>query len=454
MMESAAPKAFAIWFKELSRWDAKFFASRLFGLFPQIHLGDFVRERSERVNLSEHPEHTYTILGVNNTTGVFRAYDTKGKNINQPYKRVYTRDLFYNPYRVNVGSIGLVPVELGGNYTSPAYVVFSVDESKVIPELLELILRSDWYNPILRAATAGSVRQNLTFDLLTTLRIPLPPLSNQKTIMSRWRNTQAEIAQIRRQITDLENGIEASFLAELGLPSPKSTKLPKTFSLWWRELDRWSVLFNQLASFSIDPNESRYDVVSIGDIISHMQYGSSKKANMIAKGTPIIRMNNIDNGVLALDELKHVELTVSERKALLLNDGDILINRTNSKELVGKCAVFHESAEYVFASYLIRIVVDHLKVNSDYLAFVLNSNFGRRQIYSLSRQIGGQANINSDEIASISIPLPPLEIQIKLFTEVTAIREQVVSLKAMAKLKAEQAREEIKMMVLGKTEGG
>ncbi len=105
------PKAFAIWFKELSRWDAKFFAVRLRGLFPQVPIGDFVKERSERVNLFKYPDQTFTILGVNNVSGVFRAYDTQGKNINQPYKRVCARDIFYNPYRVNVGSIGIVPEE-------------------------------------------------------------------------------------------------------------------------------------------------------------------------------------------------------------------------------------------------------------------------------------------------------------------------------------------------------
>ena len=76
-------------------------------------------------------------------------------------------------------------------------------------------------------------------------------------------------------------------------------------------------------------------------------------------------------------------------------EGDILINRTNSKELVGKCGVFQAEGEYVFASYLIRVRVDNSRVLPEYLAYAINSPLGRQQVDALSRQIIGQANINS-----------------------------------------------------------
>ena len=72
-------------------------------------------------------------------------------------------------------------------------------------------------------------------------------------------------------------------------------------------------------------------------------------------------MGNIVNGILDLSDLKHIELSKNEHVKLLLRKGDILFNRTNSKELVGKCAVFNEKGDYVFASYLIRIRTDNQK---------------------------------------------------------------------------------------------
>lgn len=120
-----------------------------------------------------------------------------------------------------------------------------------------------------------------------------------------------------------------------------------------------------------------------------VQYGTSEKANTKGEGIPILRMNNIVDGVLDRRDLKHVRLSMKERARLLLQDGDILFNRTNSKELVGKCAVFHEVGDYVFASYLIRLRPVATKVLPDFLAYVVNSAVGRSQIDALSRQIIG-----------------------------------------------------------------
>src|SRR5262245_31046219 len=111
-------------------------------------------------------------------------------------------------------------------------------------------------------------------------------------------------------------------------------------------------------------------------------------------------MNNLFEGRLDLGDMKHVVLPPSEVAGLALKDGDILINRTNSKELVGKCAVFHESPLYVFASYLIRLRTND-EADPDYVAWVINSVLGRQQIDALSRQIIGQANINTEEIRGL-----------------------------------------------------
>jgi type I restriction enzyme, S subunit len=122
-------------------------------------------------------------------------------------------------------------------------------------------------------------------------------------------------------------------------------------------------------------------------------------------------MNNIKDGVVDLGDVKHVELPDSERAGLLLDPDNILINRTNSKELVGKCAVFYEPGHYVFASYLIRLKLDTDRAAPDFVAFVINSPVGRQQIDAVSRQIIGQANINTEEIRSLQIPLPSPAVQ-------------------------------------------
>src|SRR4030042_5993691 len=151
----------------------------------------------------------------------------------------------------------------------------------------------------------------------------------------------------------------------------------------WKDFLRWSVSYNQASQSGIDITKGKYPIVELGSIVEMIQYGTSEKANISGIGTPIIRMNNIIDGVLNLSALKHIQLHEAEQKKLLLKKGDILFNRTSSKELVGKCAVFDETGDYVFASYLIRVRVDVAKAHPDYLAYVINSALGRQQIDAL-----------------------------------------------------------------------
>src|SRR5436305_249946 len=97
------------------------------------------------------------------------------------------------------------------------------------------------------------------------------------------------------------------------------------------------------------------------------------KQQMMKLAPPILRMGNIQNGRLNLRDLKYLHLNDDERAKLLLAKGDILVNRTNSAELVGKCAVFDMEGDYGFASYLIRLRLDMKRADSNLVAIYINS---------------------------------------------------------------------------------
>ena len=117
-------------------------------------------------------------------------------------------------------------------------------------------------------------------------------------------------------------------------------------------------------------------------------------------------MNNLQADGWDLSDLKYVEITDDEIKRWRLERGDIVFNRTNSKELVGKCEVFDQSGVWVFASYLIRLRVEPEKAKPEFVSAFLNTRAGRIQIDRQSRQIIGMSNINAEEIRTIRIPLP------------------------------------------------
>jgi type I restriction enzyme S subunit len=117
--------------------------------------------------------------------------------------------------------------------------------------------------------------------------------------------------------------------------------------------------------------------------------------------------------------------------------------------LVGKCAVFHEQGDYVFASYLIRVRTESTKANPDYVSFVINSRIGRQQIDALSRQIIGQANVNSVELRSLQIPLPPLEIQQAILEKVHTSRAEIAQQREQAAHIRKEADMEVEALILG-----
>jgi len=436
-------------YSELERWDVKYFAGQIKSKYPLVSLAEFVSEHNEKVRPFENPDDTFKILGVNNVDGIFHAYNALGKEIRQPYKKVSAGDFAYNPYRINVGSIGWVPPEHDGAYISPAYVVFSVDNAVVLPEVFWFILKSDFFNQTLRAATAGSVRMNLTYHLLETLKIPIPPLPIQQKIVAHWEAAQTSILAAKSRVAEIDKEIQVRFLADLGLPKPKHSTPSKFFAANWVNFERWSVSYNQAAMSMIDLTLGRYPVVELGSILEMVQYGTNNKANTSGKGTPVLRMNNIKDGYLDYSNLKHVILSKKNKESLLLVDGDILFNRTNSKELVGKCAVFHSSDEYVFASYLIRVRPKPSTANSDFVAYCINSVIGRQQIDALSRQIIGQANINSQELRSLRLPLPPFDVQKGIMAYIETGRNEIIQQRETVTRLHRQTQIEIEQMILG-----
>lgn len=177
---------------------------------------------------------------------------------------------------------------------------------------------------------------------------------------------------------------------------------------------------------------SRYEAKSVASIAQSVQYGLSLSAHTEPEGYPILRMNNLQDDGWDLRDLKYVKLNPTELNTYALRKGDILINRTNgSRELVGKCEVFREDGDWVFASYLIRLRVDPDMAHPEYVAAFLNSAAGRAQVLRASRQIL-MSNINSTEIKDLQIPLPPLERQRQLAARMEVAREARGSRRAEA----------------------
>lgn len=167
----------------------------------------------------------------------------------------------------------------------------------------------------------------------------------------------------------------------------------------------------------------QYPLVPLRRLVTLVQYGISERATSEPIGTPILRMNNLQAHGWDLTDLKYIQLDPETEAQFLVKNGDILFNRTNSKELVGKCEVFQEDGSWVFASYLIRVRLNESEALPNFVADFLNTDAGRVQIDRVSRQIIGMSNVNAEELRDLLIPTPPPDIQRALVAEMEAARE-------------------------------
>lgn len=157
---------------------------------------------------------------------------------------------------------------------------------------------------------------------------------------------------------------------------------------------------------------------TVEELIQCCIYGSSAKTSDDAQGVPVLRMGNIQDGSLDLGNLKYLPSHHDEFPKLFLQRGDLLFNRTNSAELVGKSAVYMGNpSPCSYASYLVALRLLP-ECDPKYLCFFLNSHFGRSWIRSVVSQQVGQANVNSTKLRALQFPLAPLNEQRRIVAKI------------------------------------
>jgi type I restriction enzyme S subunit len=149
-----------------------------------------------------------------------------------------------------------------------------------------------------------------------------------------------------------------------------------------------------------------WDVAAISDVSLSTQYGLSVRGQ--ASGAyPILRMNCQEDGAVHYRNLQFVDLDEATYEAFRLMPGDLLFNRTNSIELVGRMAIIDDDRPAVFASYLVRLTVDEARCVPRFLNYFMNWPATQSEIKKLASRAVGQANINASKLRTVQFPLPP-----------------------------------------------
>lgn len=248
-------KAFAVWFKDLERWSVASFIELGWKWPREVirPLADALERKSvdvDRVNVNPDDLQLATL----HFTGEMRPRDRSGT---KPVKgRLWWADpgdVVYSKIDVCNGAIGIVPDELGRICVTSEYPVYAVKSGVADAGYIKLLFRTSFFRRKINSMISGaSGRKRVQPSDLESVEVSLPPLDMQGKIVSAWEQAQREIADIRRRIAELEEKIEADFLTALGLSKPDTSRPAKCFAMWWKDLGRWSVMFNQYASIIPD----------------------------------------------------------------------------------------------------------------------------------------------------------------------------------------------------------
>lgn len=285
-------------------------------------------------------------------------------------------------------TIGRTAIAQKSMATNQGFANFICNSEVLNNEYLARYLNASKEYLISRAG--GTTFKEISKSNLAKIKIPIPPLPEQERIV-----------HILRQADELQKFQNDTFL----LIEKVAIKL------------FWKFFCNYFTEEGIK-NEVR-----LGKYIEESQYGTSTSINDFG-GTPLLRMNNITfQGWMDTTDLKFVTMPVNEYLTYTLKKGDILFNRTNSRELVGKTGLLEKNYDgFAFASYLIRIRLKE-GLLPEYVWGLLNSEYGKKKLYNIAKQAGNMANINATELGNIAIPKADLSLQRKFAASVEVIRE-------------------------------
>lgn len=266
----------------------------------------------------------------------------------------------------------------------------------------------------------GTTRLKLTQGSMQLMPFPLPPLSEQQRIVERIEELFAKLDEAKERLQEVAD----SFVVR------KAAILHKAFT---GELTKQWRCENGVSDES-------WEEKTIGEICSSLKYGTSKKSSDDGE-VVVLRMGNLQNGEIDWSNLAYTS-DEEDIKKYLLKSGDVLFNRTNSPELVGKTSIYRGEMPAIYAGYLIKLDYEKNIVVGDYLNYYLNSSKAKEYYMQVKTDGVSQSNINAKKIGEFEIPLPTLPEQ----HEIVRLIDDLLARERAAQQATEQALASIDLM--------
>jgi type I restriction enzyme S subunit len=302
-----------------------------------------------------------------------------------------------------IGFVGKIPDELdGANLTENAARLVIKNKEILHRDYLVYFLSATHNLDELLSRMSKNAQPKLSLANIKSFDILVPPLPEQRKIAHVLSTVQKAIEQqdnLIRTTTELKKALMQKLFTEgTKGESQKETEIGLVPESW--------------------------EDVKMGECLLQTQYGLSTKGNDAGK-VPILRMTNQKDGYISGDNLQYVNISEKELNKFKVNIGDVIFNRTNSFELVGRTAIFDLAGDYVFASYLIRLVTNPEKLYPEFLNLYLNANETQNRLKSIATRGVSQSNISATRLSGFVIPLPSLAEQKEIISIIKAFNFKI-----------------------------
>ena len=317
---------------------------------------------------------------------------------------------------------GTMNLSLPESYVTSNSLIISSPKIRMSPQFICYLFSSQ----DTKSLVSGTAQPQVTIQAFQEFPIPLIPLNEQQRIVDR----------IESLFTKLDEAKEKAQAVVDGFEDRKAAILHKAFTgdiaKKWREAQ------------TIAPS---YETVTIDSVCEALKYGTAKKS-VTSGDVVVIRMGNLQQGEIDWTNLAYSNDEEDNIKYKLFPD-DVLFNRTNSPELVGKTAIYRGEYPAIYAGYLIKLDYDHSRVIGDYLNYILNSPEAKEYCSKVKSDGVNQSNINAKKIGAFTFRLPQISEQQEIVDTIKLVLEKEKNAKDAA-LQTVDYIESIKRAILAR----
>lgn len=449
-------RGFAVMFKDLRLWSANSF-SKLSWHWPAEYikpLSEALYRVQDEADRKKHGSETLQLVTLR-FDGAVEPRSIRGdKEIKGKLYFAASGDVVFSKIDVRNGAIGVVPDGMRCVAVTSEFPVYRVNRDVADSQYIKLLFRTAFFRQTINSMISGaSGRKRVQPSQLETLEVPLPPIQIQRAIVERQQRTRDKVHLIEQEIKQQESDLELLFLTCLGIKPSRTKQIPKAFAVLWPNLSRWSVRSASDSALGQDKLPSSSFPYSLLGEIAKVSYGIQKSpANRPGQhARPYLRVANVRKGYLDLSEVKEINVPNDEIESYRLLKGDILFVEGNgSRAELGRVAMWNdEIPNCVHQNHLIKVRCNKSKLIPTFAMFWFNTELGRGHFFRSAKTSSGLGTINSNEVRSAPIPLPPLNTQQGIMAQIAKRQIEINNNRETATQIAHESEAEVEALILG-----